>query len=69
MTDEEIEAAVNKGYGKGYRVKILEIIRRKELVLVRYRVKADRDGCIEWRVKGWGTKAMSGWDFPYRRRF
>lgn len=69
LTDEEIEQIVNRGYGKGYRVRILEIIRRKGLVLVRYRVKADHDGSREWRIKGWGTEGSSGWDYPYKRRF
>lgn len=69
MTKKEAHAVVDKGYGKGYDVKILEIIERKELILIRYRVQAKWDGAIEWRVKGYGTKAMSGWDFPYRRKF
>ena len=69
MTDEEIEREVNRGYGEGYRIKILEVIRRKELILVRYKITAERDGVREWRIKGWGTKAMSGWDYPYRRKW
>lgn len=69
MTDEEIEKLVIRDYGKGYEVKIIEIIRRKELILVRYKVRAERDGTTEWRIKGWGNRSMSGWDYPYRRRF
>lgn len=68
MTKEEAFKIVNKGYGKGYDVKVLEVIERKGLHLVRYKVTAKRDGMCEWRVKGWGP-AMSGWDFPYRRKW
>lgn len=69
LTDEEIEAIINRDYGKGYKVRILEIIRRRELILARYRVKSEHDGAREWRVKGWGTQGFSGWDYPYRRKF
>ena len=69
QSDEEIEALILKDYGKGYKVKIREIDRSKKgLILVFYKVTAERDGCTEWRVKGWSS-AMSGWDYPYRRKF
>lgn len=68
MTKQEAYEIVNRGYGKGYVVKVLEVIDRKGLTLIRYKVIADRDGFVEYRVKGWGS-AMSGWDYPYRRRW
>lgn len=69
MTKDEALDVVNRGYGKGYVVKVLEIIERLELILIRYKVKSLRDGMTEWRIKGWGSKAMSGWDYPYRRKW
>jgi len=68
MNKKEALEIVDRGYGKGYEIKILEVIERRDLHLIRYRVKAKRDGAVEWRVKGWGS-AMSGWDYPYRRKF
>lgn len=69
MKKDEAYELVNKSYGKGYDVKIIEIIERKELTLIRYKVASKRDGVIEWRIKGYGSRAMSGWDYPYRRVF
>lgn len=70
LDDEDIEKHITKSYGKGYQVKILEIIRHKAAgaTVVLYRVKCDRDGAIEYRCKGWG-KAMGGWDYVTRRKF
>lgn len=69
ITDEEIRAQIDRSFGKGYKTKVIEIDRgRKGLVLAYYKVKALRDGTTEWRIKGISA-AMSGWDFPYRRKF
>jgi hypothetical protein len=68
VTNDEALKIINRDYGKGYAVKILEIIERKGLTLIRYKVTADRDGFTEYRVKGWGS-AMAGWDYPYRRKW
>lgn len=69
MTKDEAYDVIKQSYRGDYKLKILEVIERKELKMVRYRVKAGRDGFTEWRIKCWGTKAMSGWDYPYRRKW
>lgn len=63
-TDEQIERALIKQWGKGFKVRVIEVIRRKSFgVIVLYRVKCLRDGCIEWRCK------TSGGEHVTRRKF
>lgn len=67
-TDEDIDRVLRKQWGKGYTFKIIEVIRRKSFgIIVLYRVKCHRDGCIEWRCKGWGGNV--GWEYVTRRKF
>lgn len=68
-TDLDIKRALDKQWGKGFTVTIREVIRRKSfgVILVLYKVKCHRDGCVEYRVKGWGGNA--GWEYVTRRKF
>lgn len=63
-TDDQVERALIKQWGKGFTVNVFEIIRRKSFgVIVLYRVKCHRDGCIEWRCK------TGGGEYVTRRKF
>lgn len=70
MTKDEVEDMLRKQWGKGYRVKVKEIIKKTgwKAMIVFYKVTCIRDGMTEYRVKGWGT-ASAGWDCATRRKW
>lgn len=69
LTDEDIERALDQSWGKGYRVTIREIQRKKafQAIIVFFKVKADRDGSTEYRIKV--ISAQGGWEARTRVKF
>lgn len=53
LTDEDITLALVERWGKGFEVTVRQILRKKsfQAIVVFYKVKAERDGAIEYRVK------------------
>lgn len=70
MTKQEIEEMLVKQWGKGFTVKVKEVMKKTswEAMIVFYKITSTRDGMTEYRVKGWGT-ASSGWDCVTRRKW
>lgn len=70
MTKDDVQELLDKQWGKGYEVKVREVIIKMawQATVVFYRVTCKRDGMTEWRCKGWGT-AGGGWDYVTRRKW
>lgn len=70
MTKDEVQELLDEQWGKGYEVKVREVIIKPawQSTVVFYKVTCKRDGMCEWRVKCWGA-ASQGSEIVTRRKW
>ena len=70
MTHDEVQQLLEEQWGKGYDVRVKEVIIKAawQGTVVFYKVTCKRDGMTEYRVKTWGS-ASSGADIVTRRKW